>query len=154
IRTQSFQALSFLVLAAGFMPYVHAEDWPCWRGPQHDGISRETGLLTSWPKDGPKQLWKVALTGGFSSLGVAEHRLFTQTKAGNEEIVLCLDPSTGKELWRFKYECNYKAHPTFTGGGAPASRTGPRATPVVDGDRVFALGATGILHCLDAATGK
>lgn len=133
---------------------ARAEDWPCWRGPHHDGISRETGLLKSWPKDGPKKLWRVQLTGGFSSVVVANGRLFTQTKQGNEEIVLCLDPTTGNENWRVKYACNYKDHPTFTGGGFPPSRTGPRSTPAVDGDYVYTLGATGILHCLDTATGK
>ena len=48
-----------------------AEDWPCWRGPRHDGITRETGLLTAWPKDGPRQLWKAELSGGFSAVVVA-----------------------------------------------------------------------------------
>jgi len=140
--------------AAGSMRPARAEDWPCWRGSHRDGISRETGLLTQWPKGGPRQLWKVQLSGGFSSVAVAEGRLFTQTKENNQEIVLCLEPATGKELWRYAYDCDYKAHPTFTGGGYPPSRTGPRATPVVDGARVYALGATGILHCLEAKTGK
>jgi hypothetical protein len=49
-----------------------AGDWPNWRGPHHDGISRETGLLKSWPKDGPKVLWSAALTGGYSSVAVAD----------------------------------------------------------------------------------
>jgi outer membrane protein assembly factor BamB len=131
-----------------------AEDWPRWRGPQLDGISRETGLLTIWPKDGPRQLWKVPLGGGFSAVAVAQGRLFTQTKEKNREIVLCLDPATGRELWSYRYDCDYGAHPTFTGGGMPKSRTGPRATPTVDGDRVYTQGATGILLCLDAKTGK
>ncbi len=133
---------------------ARAEDWPCWRGPHHDGISRETGLLKQWPKDGPKQLWKVSLSGGFSSIVVDKGKLLTQTKEGNQEIVVCLEPATGKELWRYKYECDYKAHPTFTGGGFPPSRTGPRATPAVDGELVYTLGATGILLCLEVGTGK
>jgi len=57
-----------------------ADDWPRWRGPRLDGISRETGLLTEWPKDGPRQLWKATLSGGFSSVAVADGRVFTQTK--------------------------------------------------------------------------
>lgn len=133
---------------------VWAEDWPRWRGPRQDGISLETGLLKEWPENGPRQLWSVPLSGGFSSMAVADGRLFTQTKKENQEIVLCLDAATGKELWRYAYDCDYKAHPSFTGGGRPASRTGPRATPAVSGDRVYTLGATGILLCLDTKSGK
>jgi outer membrane protein assembly factor BamB len=86
-------------------------------------------------------------------MAVANGRLFTQTKERNQEIVLCLDVSTGKQIWSYRYDCDYTAHPTFTGGGAPQARTGPRATPAVDGDRLYALGATGILLCLDIKTG-
>jgi outer membrane protein assembly factor BamB len=81
-------------------------------------------------------------------------RVFTQTKEKNQEVVVCLDAATGKDLWRYRYDCDYAAHKTFTGGGMPASRTGPRATPAVDGDRVYALGATGILLCLETKTGN
>ena len=131
-----------------------AEDWPCWRGPHRDGISRETGLLKQWPPGGPRQLWRAELSGGFSSVVVADGRLFTQTKEGNQEVVVCLDAATGKDLWRYRYDCDYTAYPTFTGGGRPQARTGPRATPTVEGDRVYTLGATGILLCLEARTGK
>jgi outer membrane protein assembly factor BamB len=131
-----------------------AEDWPCWRGPHRDGISRETGLLKQWPPGGPRQLWRAELSGGFSSVVVADGRLFTQTKEGNQEVVVCLDAATGKDLWRYRYDCDYTAYPTFTGGGRPQARTGPRATPTVEGDRVYTLGATGVLLCLEARTGK
>jgi outer membrane protein assembly factor BamB len=153
LRNAWFLGAISLMLLASLRP-ASAEDWPCWRGPHHDGISRETGLLTKWPKEGPKQLWKVPLTGGFSAVVVANGRLFAQTKEGNEEIVVCLEATTGKEIWRYKYECDYKAHPTFTGGGYPPSRTGPRATPAVDGEYVYTIGATGIVLCLEATTGK
>jgi outer membrane protein assembly factor BamB len=146
--------LVFLSLAIFAVWPVKAEDWPCWRGPRLDGISRETGLLKQWPKDGPKQLWQVKLSGGFSSVVVADGKLFTQTREKNQEVVVCLEAATGQECWRYRYDCDYAAHPTFTGGGMPSSRTGPRATPVVDRDRVYSLGATGILHCLESKTGK
>jgi outer membrane protein assembly factor BamB len=142
--------LPFLVL----QPLARAEDWPCWRGPHSDGISRETGLLKEWPAEGPKQLWKADLSGGFSSVVVVDGRLFTQTKEKNQEVVVCLDAATGKDLWRYRYDCDYGAHKTFTGGGMPASRTGPRSTPTVDGGRVYALGATGTFLCLDVKTGE
>jgi hypothetical protein len=79
-----------------------AEDWPCWRGLHRDGISRETGLLKQWPKDGPRQLWQVELSGGFSSVVVAGGRVFAQTKEKNQEVVLCLDSASGKDIWRYR----------------------------------------------------
>ena len=131
-----------------------ADDWPRWRGARLDGVSREMALLNPWPKNGPTRIWHVGLSGGFSSVAVADGKVFTQTKQGNQEIVLCLDAATGKELWRYGYDANYESHVSFTGGPRPDSRTGPRATPTVDGDRVYTMGATGILVSLDAKTGK
>src|SRR5437764_1072108 len=121
--------MSFLIdrlLASGITVLMvlcapaRADDWPRWRGPNQDGISRETGLLDKWPEDGPKRLWSVPLSGGFSSFAVVDGRLFTQTKQDNQEVVLCFDAASGKELWRYSYDCDYQAHPTFTGGGRPA----------------------------------
>ena len=131
-----------------------AEDWPRLLGPRLDGISLEKGLLAEWPEDGPRRIWQVGLTGGFSSVAVADGRVFTQTKEGNREVVIGLDAATGKELWRYRYDADYDAYVTFNGGPRPETRTGPRATPTVDGDRVYIMGATGILVCLEATTGK
>jgi outer membrane protein assembly factor BamB len=111
-------------------------------------------LLKKWPKDGPRRLWKADLSGGFSSVVVADGRLFTLTKEKNQEVVVCLDAASGKDIWRYRYDSDYGAYKTFTGGGRPQARTGPRATPTVDGDRVYTLGATGTLLCLEAKTGK
>jgi outer membrane protein assembly factor BamB len=144
--------IAFLIAFSGRS--AQAEDWPCWRGSRGDGISRETGLLKEWPADGLQQLWKADLSGGFSSVAVVKGRVFTQTKEKNQEVVVCLDAATGKDLWRYRYDCDYGAHKSFTGGGMPASRTGPRSTPTVEGDRVYTLGATGILLCLEAKTGN
>jgi outer membrane protein assembly factor BamB len=154
------------LLAAGLLTFAipllwpaaaaptRADDWPHWRGLREDGICRESGLLKEWPADGPRQLWNVKLGGGFSDVVVADGRLFTQTRDGKQEVVLCFDPATGKEVWRYGYDCDYKDYPSFTGGGMPASRTGPRSTPTVDGDRLYAQGATGVLLCLDVRSGK
>jgi outer membrane protein assembly factor BamB len=127
-----------------------AGDWPNWRGPHHDGISREAGLLKSWPKDGPKVLWTAELTGGYSSVTVADGRLFTQTKDKKEDLVVCFDASTGKRLWEYRYACDYADYPSLD----KRFLTGPKATPTVDGDHVYAMGNTGLLLCLDARTGK
>jgi outer membrane protein assembly factor BamB len=156
LSRRTIKAMTSAVLFLGAFPAwpANAEDWPCWRGPRLDGISRETGLLNEWPKGGPRQIWKVALSGGFSSVVVADGKVVTQTKDKTQEVVVCLDAATGKERWSFRYDCDYAAHPTFTGGGMPSSRTGPRSTPVVDGDHIYSLGATGILLCLEAQTGR
>jgi len=120
-------------------------DWPQWRGPNRDGISSETGLLDVWPKGGPPLVWKIQGLGeGYSSAAIAGGRLFLQGQHGDEEYVLAFDANTGKQLWR--------AH---TGIPFNESRGhGPRSTPTVDGDRLYALAADGMLVCLETATGK
>jgi hypothetical protein len=90
-------------LAASAERPALAEDWPCWRGPRRDGIARETGLLKKWPQSGPQQLWQAELSGGFSSVAVADSQVFTQTKQKNQEVVVCLDAATGKDVWRYSY---------------------------------------------------
>jgi outer membrane protein assembly factor BamB len=142
-----------LVLTLGFgqIPQARSADWPQWRGPKGDGISPETDLAQSWPKNGPKVLWKEPLGGGYAQVVVAQGRLFVHTARNKkEEIVRCLDPATGKELWHHTYPCDYDRHPTLNG----RYDSGPRATPAARDGRVFTVGTTGIVLCLDAATGK
>src|SRR5262245_15422077 len=92
---------------------VHADDWPNWRGPQPDGISREPGLLKSWPAGGPKVLWKADLTGAYSSVAVAGGRVFTQTKDKTDDLVVAFDALTGRKLWEYRYPCDYARYPTL-----------------------------------------
>jgi hypothetical protein len=122
-----------------------AAEWPQWRGPNRDGISPETGLLDSWPKGGPSLVWKIRGLGeGYASAAIASGRLFVQGQQGDEEFVLAFDANTGKQLWRAP-----------TGRSFRESRGyGPRGTPSVDGERLYALAADGMLVCLEAATGK
>src|SRR5262245_3865343 len=113
-------------------------DWPQWRGPNRDGLSQETGLLSSWPEKGPKQLWEAKAGAGYSSVAVAGGRAYCLLQDQKDEAVVCWDAQSGQELWRFPYPCDYK-----NGQG-----NGPRSTPTVDVDRVYTVGATGIFHCL------
>jgi outer membrane protein assembly factor BamB len=124
-----------------------SHDWPQWRGPRRDGVSLETGLLTDWPKEGPKVLWKAPSGRGYASLAVSAGRAFTlfQDQDVDYEIAICLDAGTGQTLWRFRYPCLRII---------PDHGVGPRATPAVDGDRVYVTGAGGIFQCLNAATGQ
>jgi outer membrane protein assembly factor BamB len=121
-----------------------AGDWPQFRGPQRDGVSRETGLLSEWPADGPPELWTVELGGGYSGMAVADGRLFTMFSDGGDEFVVALDVASGKELWRVRAGDKFK----------DMFGDGPRSTPTVDGERVYAMGAKGKLLALAAADGK
>lgn len=119
--------------------------WPQWRGPNRDGVSKETGLLKQWPADGPALVWKAAGAGsGYSSFSIANGRLYTMGLRGDREFVMAFDTATGKEAWA-----------TAHGGKFENDRgNGPRGTPTVDGDRIYALGGNGDLSALEARTGK
>src|SRR5262249_46114073 len=102
-----FDAVQMQVLqAAPLQPSAvtpAAGDWPQWRGPNRDGVSSETGLLTKWPADGPKKLWEAKSGIGYSSFAVAAGRVYTILQDGDKEAVVCWQADTGKELWRFPY---------------------------------------------------
>ncbi|MGE3809068.1 MAG: PQQ-binding-like beta-propeller repeat protein [Gemmataceae bacterium] len=119
--------------------------WPQWRGPRRDGVARDTGLLASWPAEGPALLWQTGGGPGFSSLAVVDGSVFTMVQDGPNEVVLCLDEMSGKELWRQPYPAKFSN---------PESGEGPTSTPVVFEGKVYAVGATGLFHCLDAKDGK
>ena len=119
--------------------------WPQWRGPNRDGVSKETGLLKQWPAEGPPLVWKASGAGhGYSSFSVANGRLYTMGLRGDREFVVAFDIANGKEVWA-----------TAHGGAFRNDRgDGPRGTPTVDGDRLYALGGNGDLSCIEARTGK
>ncbi len=129
-------------LASGTDPV--REDWPQWRGPNRDGVSRETGLLVDWRSRKPQRIWQVPLGTGFSSFAVADGRLYTLASLDRREYVFCLDAADGRTLWRVPSGATHRD----TSGG-----DGPRSTPTVDGDRVYTLGAEGLLQCLNAEDG-
>ena len=137
--------LCLLFVASVAMAQSNSANWPQWRGPNRDGISKETGLLKQWPAEGPPLVWKATGAGsGFSSFSIANGRLFTMGLRGDREFVIAFDVATGKEAWA-----------TPHGGAFHNDRgNGPRGTPTVDGDRVYALGGNGDLSAIDARTGK
>jgi outer membrane protein assembly factor BamB len=122
-----------------------ASDWPHWRGPDFNGISRETGWLSKWPAQGPTVLWKASVGTGFSSFAVADGRVYTMGNEENRDSVVCLDEGSGRDLWRHDYP-EPKAPKLYEGG--------PNATPTVNDDRVFSLSRNGKLFCLEADSGK
>jgi outer membrane protein assembly factor BamB len=120
---------------------LSAADWPQWRGPNRDGVSKETGLLKEWPKDGPPLRWKRTDIGtGYSTPAIAGGKVYVQTTAGDDEFALALDEKTGKDVW--------KAPIGKVGKNSKPEYPGTRATPTVDGDRLYCLASAGQLTCL------
>jgi outer membrane protein assembly factor BamB len=121
------------------------DDWPQWRGPRRDGVSTERGLLKQWPGNGPPLAWQTKGAGeGYSSFSVANGRLFTLGARGSTEYVIAFDVATGKRLWEVAHGRRFNND----------RGDGPRATPTIEGDRVYAFGASGDLAVLESATGK
>jgi outer membrane protein assembly factor BamB len=121
-----------------------ATDWPQWRGPNRNSVSTESGLLQQWPANGPTVLWTASGIGkGYGSLSTQGDRIFVQGSAGNQSVVYSLDRATGKNVWS-------KA---LGAAGDNDRGPGPRGTPTLDGDRLYALSENGDLVCLKAADG-
>jgi outer membrane protein assembly factor BamB len=120
-----------------------AGDWPAWRGPDRTGLSPETGLLKQWPADGPKLAWKISGLGdGYSTPSIAAGKIFLMGTKGKGEVLIALDIKDGKLLWSTPVGAE--------AGGYP----GPRCTPTVDGDMVYALSSDGKLVCAETGKGE
>lgn len=120
-------------------------DWPTFRGADRSDISRETGLLKTWPSSGPKKLWTYENAGfGYSGYAIAAGTLYTIGARDSVEYLIAVDANTGKEKWVSE------VGPLLTNGWGD----GPRSTPTVDGDRVYAMGGKGELVCVSAKDGK
>lgn len=126
--------------------------WPQFRGPNRDGVSTETGLLKSWPKEGPPLLWQAKGAGrGYASLAIADGKIFTlgdgpSTATDKDEYALCFNEANGSQLWKTK------TGPAWN-RGTPSWQSS-RSTPTVDGESVYVLTAHGSLICLESATGR
>lgn len=136
---------SCLALSALSLVAAPAADWPNYRGPNHDGISKESGWTTEWPANGPKILWKAKVGMGFSGVVVANGQAYTQGNASDQDTIFCFDANTGDSKWKHTYAAPLDAK-YYEGGTS--------ATPTVDGDKVYTISKRGILHCLNAADGK
>jgi PQQ-like domain len=123
---------------------VQAADWPQWRGPDRTDVSKETGLLKTWPKEGPKLVWTFRDAGaGYSGPAVVGATLYTMGADGKTEFLYALDTDALKKAW------SVEVGPLFTDGHGD----GPRATPTVNGAYVYSLGAQGDLIAVRSANG-
>lgn len=127
-------------------PAAVTHDWKAFLGPTHNAIAAETKLLKNWPRTGPKLVWEMRKGTGYSAPAVAGDRLVFAHRLGNEEIVECLHPETGERYWKFTYPTQFEDRYGYNNG--------PRASPVIDGERAYIYGAEGKLHCLSLQTGQ
>jgi outer membrane protein assembly factor BamB len=131
---------------------AQAADWPEWRGSGRHGVWNETGILNAFPKSGLEVKWRVPVRGGFSGPAVADGRVYVldflrESRNLGVERILCLDEESGETVWAQEWEADYT-------GIQYVYASGPRATPTVDGEHVYALGASGILVCLRTKDGS
>lgn len=128
-----------------FFDTATAADWPHWRGPDYNGISKETGWVTTFPEGGPKILWEKSIGTGFSSITVSDGKAYTMGNIDGSDILYCFDAATGNEIWKKSYPC-----PLF----ANLHEGGPCSTPTVDGDAVYTFSKKGDIIRFETATGK
>jgi outer membrane protein assembly factor BamB len=139
-----------LLLAGGLGPPLRSStDVTQFGGPNRDFTYDVSGLARSWPAEGPPQVWKRALGDGYSGIVASDGLLYTMYRpSANQEAVIALDAASGATVWEHAYDAPFTKQYVLEQG------PGPRATPLVVGDRLFAAGATGIMHALDRKTGK
>jgi outer membrane protein assembly factor BamB len=150
-RTLSHVAAWTLLVV--FSPATLAEEWPTFRGAGRTAISSETGLLQQWPEDGPKLVWSASGAGrGYASPAIADGKVYTlgdapSTATDENEYLSCFDLSTGKQIWKTMTGEPWNRH-------RAESWNGSRATPTVDGDRVYVITPFGVLLCAATKDGS
>ena len=120
--------------------------WTGFLGPTRNGVSTETQLLKTWPKTGPAKVWELAAGDGYASPAIRHPYLVYPHRVGNSVLVECLHAETGQQFWQHKFATAYRDRLGYS--------SGPRSTPVIDGNRVYIYSAEGFLICLELATGR
>jgi outer membrane protein assembly factor BamB len=141
-------AVFFLAVALALAAPATPEGWTQWGGPQRDFHAPSSGLAASWPESGPRKLWSRELGEGYSAILVEDGRLYTMYRKDPQEVVACLDAADGKTLWEFKYDAKTSDKHVHQFGD------GPRATPLIAGDQLYAIGVAGQMHALNKKTGE
>jgi len=138
-------ALIVACVAVAWTAEVVGADWPCWRGPNRNGVSSETGWSWRWETNGPPVRWRAAVGKGFSSFAVANGRAYTMGNSNNTDTVYCFEALTGRVLWSHSYPCD--PQPLSYEGG-------PGSTPAIHGSCVYTFSKEGHLFSLEAKSGK
>jgi len=141
-RPKFFAIIVILFLATAV---ATENDWPQWHGPDRTNFSPETGLMKEWPSQGLPEAWSIMGIGtGYGSVSISGDNVFVQGSENNKSVVYCLNRADGKTLWT-----------TSLGpAGSNDKGNGPRATPTVDGNRIYVLSENGDLACLDTQNGS
>jgi len=151
------RTIGLVLSLAAATPAVAAQDWLQWGGPARNFTSPATGLRSSWPPDGPRELWSRPLGEGYSGIVVEGNRAYTMYRerggnlsfgAGDRDVVIALDATNGSTIWEHRYEAPRPGRMDLTYG------PGPHSTPLIVGDRLFTVGAMGHLNALDKETGE
>ncbi|HEX5106443.1 MAG TPA: PQQ-binding-like beta-propeller repeat protein, partial [Pirellulaceae bacterium] len=121
-------------------------DWPIFLGPTGDSKSPETGILTKWEAGQPRIVWNAKLGTSYGAPAISRGRLFQFDRFGDTARLYCLNAETGEALWQYEYQTKYEDMYGYNNG--------PRCSPVVDDDRVYALGVDGALVCVRSEDGK
>src|SRR5262245_21245817 len=122
-------------------------DWPQWRGPNRDAKVTDASVPATWPKTLKEEV-KIPVGIRHASPVVVSGKIYQFARQGADEVLLCLDAVTGKEIWKQSQTIAYTMHPAATGHGK-----GPKSTPLVYQGKVYTFGITGVLSCHDAQTG-
>lgn len=142
---QSFDRLTYRAAPKPLPEGAVTEPWPRFLGPHDDATTRETKLLAKFPAGGPKIVWEMRKGTGYTSPAIVDGRLVMFHRLDDEETVECLDPETGRRHWVHAYPVEYRDRYGYSNG--------PRASAVIDSGKVYTLGVTGVLTCLDLRTG-
>ncbi len=136
-----WQCLALLIVGS----FCTAADWPQFLGPNRNGVAPETNLALTWPKEGPKTLWKMKVGEGWSGPVISSNRVIIFHRVEDQEVVEALHAMNGSRLWRASYMTDYRDDFSFDAG--------PRSTPAIDGDTIYTLGANGMLNAWALAGG-
>jgi outer membrane protein assembly factor BamB len=143
---QPYPELTFHAAPRQLADEAVTEDWPTFLGPQRNSHSRETHLLKDFSKGGPSLVWTMKCGEGYACPAIQDEYVVYTHREGARSHIDCVHAETGRRFWRVSYPCDYR--------GDYIPDNGPRATPVIDGDRVYVHGVEGVLHCLELATGR
>jgi len=123
----------------------YPEPFPQFLGPNRNSKISDIKISTNWDENPPEEIWRTPIGSGWSSFVAAKDRAYTMEQLGDKECVTCFDVQTGERIWQYAIEARHHSVMGYTG---------PRSTPLLVNDNVYATGATGMFHCLDQATGE